>query len=228
MRKFVLGMIGAVAFSTAANAQSANWSGPSIGASGGYGWGNASQVTSPIPPPPIFITDHSYSLDGGMIGGGIGYDFQTGPWVLGLLADYSWANLRGGTTATTCGPLECGAELRSFGTVRGRLGYATGIWLPYVTGGFAFGDVWAFNNNIGVSGSNMHTGWTAGGGIEAMFAPNWSAKIEYLYADLGSSTPYQLAPGVPESVSVTANILRVGVNYRFNAPPAPAPLVRKY
>ena len=69
----------------------------------------------------------------------------------------------------------------------------------------------------------MRTGWTVGLGAEAKFAPNWSAKVEYLYTDLGSADPYQLL-GVPESVYVTANILRFGVNYHLNSP---APLVRK-
>ena len=71
------------------------------------------------------------------------------------------------------------ANLSWFGTVRGRLGYLiTPTLLIYGTGGFAYGqvDAWGF--------SSTHTGWTAGGGVEWMFAPHWSAKVEYLYVNL--------------------------------------------
>ena len=225
MRKILLSLISVVAFSAAANAQSANWSGLYGGITGGYGWGDASQRTTVIapPPPPPDLTDHDYSISGGTFGGALGYDFQAGPWVYGLLGDFSWADISGSTNVTSCGPASCGAKLRSFGTVRGRLGYATAGWLPYITGGFAFGNVSAFNNNVGAAGSNNHTGWTLGAGIEKMFAPNWSAKLEYLYTDLGSKSPYLLAPGFPESVNVKANLIRVGLNYHFNSS-APAPV----
>ena len=69
-----------------------------------------------------------------------------------------------------------------FGTVRGRAGYlVTPTLLLYGTAGFAYGDVTAFQR------SNTSTGWTAGGGVEWLFAPHWSAKLEYLYVDLDSS-----------------------------------------
>jgi outer membrane immunogenic protein len=87
------------------------------------------------------------------------------------------------------------------------------MWMPFVTGGVAFGSV-----NTGccaaagaVSTTATRTGWTVGGGVEVMFAPKWSAKLEYLYADLGNTTYSTAVIVVPERVSV----VRAGINYHF-------------
>ena len=100
-----------------------------------------------------------------------------------------------------------------FGTVRGRAGYlVTPTLLLYGTAGFAYGDVTAFQR------SNTSTGWTAGGGAEWMFAPHWSAKIEYLYVDLASSgingayTGWDLGNNHHPQI----NVVRAGVNYHFD------------
>ena len=69
-----------------------------------------------------------------------------------------------------------------FGTVRGRAGYALSNILFYGTAGLAFGEL--RGETFGLSESHTTAGWTAGVGAEFGFAPNWSAKIEYLYVDL--------------------------------------------
>ena len=58
-------------------------------------------------------------------------------------------------------------------------------------------------------------GWTVGGGVEVGITQNWSAKLEYLYVDLGSHQMFNVTPTLPETVSFTANIIRGGINYRF-------------
>ncbi|HTO78193.1 MAG TPA: outer membrane beta-barrel protein, partial [Methylocystis sp.] len=110
-----------------------------------------------------------------------------------------------------------------FGTVRGRAGWLfTPSLLVYGTAGFAFGGVSAWGYN------NTPTGWTAGGGLEWMFAPRWSAKIEYLYIDLSSGGTtggygwnwgYRFHPEI--------NVVRAGVNYHFNWA-EPVPVLAKY
>ncbi|SEM33042.1 outer membrane protein [Bradyrhizobium sp. OK095] len=138
-------------------------------------------------------------------------------------------------------------KLDWFGTVRGRLGVAvTPRVLFYGTGGLAYGRVSTSGSvsAINVSGSpgsgdnlaftpvaanfnssTVKVGWSAGAGIEGAFADNWSAKLEYLYVDLGTvsgslATPVIALSGAPLIVGyrshVTDNILRFGVNYRFN------------
>ena len=85
------------------------------------------------------------------------------------------------------------------------------MWMPYATGGFAFGNVDTCENVT--CSSDTHTGWTIGGGIEARFMGNWSAKAEYLYADLGSHNAYFFI--AQHTATLTENIVRVGLNYKF-------------
>jgi outer membrane immunogenic protein len=165
--------------------------------------------------------DGSYRVNGGLVGQTIGYNWQKGPWVFGLEGDYSWSDISGSSNA--CGPNSgiphsCGTRLYSLGTVRDRIGYALGAagnWLPYVTGGLAVGELKAWDNLTPASGSNFRAGWTVGGGIETAFAANWTFKVEYLYVDLGSRQMFDVVPGVPETVSFRANIIRAGINYQF-------------
>jgi outer membrane immunogenic protein len=136
-------------------------------------------------------------------------------------------------------------KLEWFGTFRGRVGVAVvPSVLLYATGGAAYGTL---KTNLGLTGftangtpvtaagssSDTRLGWTVGGGIEAMFAANWSAKIEYLYMDLGtvsSTALFPTATGVALGASlnsrITDNIIRGGINYHFSA--GPGPVVARY
>jgi outer membrane immunogenic protein len=99
-------------------------------------------------------------------------------------------------------------------TVRGRAGYTFDRFMPYVTGGVAFGDIKTSVAGIGDS-SATKTGWTVGGGLEAAIAGPWTAKVEYLHVDLGNgSSP------VGSSENFKTNIVRAGINYRI-APGSP-------
>ncbi|MBR0953402.1 outer membrane protein [Bradyrhizobium canariense] len=136
-------------------------------------------------------------------------------------------------TATT---LTIDQHLQWFGTVRGRVGIlATPKVLFYGTGGLAFGEIKTTGTMTGFTpagvaiasvGSNSTTraGWTAGVGVEGKITQNWSAKLEYLYMDLGnfSSGPFTLAPLSTVSANVssrfTDHILRAGINYQFGGP----------
>ncbi len=95
-------------------------------------------------------------------------------------------------------------------------------WLPYVTGGFAWGHVRYtaddFQPTNSATGSATATGWTVGGGIEYAITQHWSVKAEYLHIDLGSKTIDALPAFTLRhlvSVKTTAEIGRFGVNYRF-------------
>jgi outer membrane immunogenic protein len=173
---------------------------------------------------PSFAT----SLDGVIGGGEAGYNWQTGPWVLGLEANFEGSGLSGGRNAPCLPPL-CGAfaasysqRLSWFGTLRPRVGYALGNWLLYATGGGALGQV--ETNAAAAVGpfvaadrrGGTRDGWTVGGGVEVALAPGWSAKIEYLYLDLGSrTTTYLLTPSISNASRLSANVITTGVNYRF-------------
>jgi outer membrane immunogenic protein len=213
-----------------------DWSGPYVGLGGGYAWGHSSQSDPGIPrppaaPPPPELGDGSFAIRGGFVGGTAGANWQVMSWVFGIEGDYSWANIRGRSGACGTPPFHaCGSELDSLGTLRGRVGYAlgpTGIWLPYVTGGLAAARVHAWDALTPAARSAYRFGWTAGAGLEAALDRRWTAKVEYLYIDLGSSRLFDIVPGVPETVSFRTNLLRAGLSYRF--PPADqVPIVTKY
>lgn len=118
-------------------------------------------------------------------------------------------------------------KLDWFGTVRGRVGYAmgaTGNWLPYLTGGWAYGNGEISGTTVSgavitpFSASEDYSGWTVGGGLEWAFMDHWSAKAEYLYIDFGSGPTVTVnATGTLAIASghMTDNIARLGVNYKF-------------
>ncbi|HSM20443.1 MAG TPA: outer membrane beta-barrel protein, partial [Hyphomicrobiales bacterium] len=105
-------------------------------------------------------------------------------------------------------------ELDWLGTVRARLGVPMGRTMPYVTGGFAYGE--ATRTAAGTSDSASHTGYTVGGGLEQALSDRASAKIEYQYVDLGEET-YGGLPGAPRA-DLSAHTVRAGLNFRFWGP----------
>lgn len=185
-----------------------NFSGFYLGANAGYLWGD-SYIFESVP-----LGDQSatFSRDGFIGGGQLGYNFQTGPWVLGAEADIQYSD-SSGSVGGICAPGTCAADLKWFGTVRARAGYAFDSLLVYATGGWAYGKV--DTSAPGISSSETLTGgWAAGGGLEWGFAPNWTARAEYLYMDLGrsdSGAPFNIGGEFKKN-----NIFRVGVNYLFN------------
>jgi len=96
-----------------------------------------------------------------------------------------------------------------FGTLRGRAGFAINNVLLYATAGLAYGGLKAELGSL--TESKTLVGWTGGVGLEYGFAQNWSAKVEYLYMDLGSRA-YTIT-GVDNGLQ--ASYLRFGVNYHF-------------
>jgi outer membrane immunogenic protein len=154
--------------------------------------------------------------------------------------------------------LQVNKSIDYLGAVRGRLGFLINpVFLVYATGGLAYGGVNASTQlfqgfapatpagltpGFGASGSYSDTrvGWTVGGGAEWLFHPNWSAKLEYLYYDLGSATfgggslgatnaagAFNFNNVVTASTHFSGHVVRVGLNYHFNWA-APAPVVAKY
>jgi outer membrane immunogenic protein len=147
-----------------------------------------------------------------LVGGTIGYNWQLGQWVYGLEGDIDWSDIRGSTSSDACAGTSCETRNNWLGTGRARIGYAFDRFLPYVTGGVAFGDVKASVAGFG-STTDTNAGWTLGGGIEAAIAGSWTAKVEYLYVDLGSTSCSGCL--LSTNVDFHTNIVRGGINYRF-------------
>ena len=182
-----------------------NWTGPYIGINGGWGSGDAELEGTP--------GTGSFGVSGGLFGGTIGYNWQAGQTVFGLEADLGWSGIDG---SAACGARTCGVENSWLGTVRGRLGYAIDRFMPYLTGGLAVGEVKATATGL-AGASNTQTGWTVGGGVEFAFGTPWTAKLEYLFVDLGDFTcgaSCGVTAGTGD-VSFQTHIVRAGLNYRF-------------
>ncbi len=168
------------------------------------------------------LNDNGTSVTAGLT---VGYNYQANAIVVGVEADYSFANISKNPSSVTppyVYSLIGTSKLDSFGTVRARLGYA-GIdrTLIYVTGGLAFADVKGSSNfyeplNSGctASFSQTKTGWTLGGGVEYALTDHISAKVEGLYADLGDTSAVS-AHGCNTTFKNTATIVRGGLNYKF-------------
>ena len=127
--------------------------------------------------------------------------------MLGVEVDGDYSSLTGSLPTTFCPNGSCSTNSDWLGTVRGRVGYAFDRILLNTTAGGAYGNIQAIAN--GVSNSNSEFGWTAGAGIEAALARNWTVKVEYLYVDLanGSCTTACGAPPT-QSVSLTESLVR--------------------
>ncbi len=199
-----------------------NWTGFYVGGNIGYSWGRQDNSVGGT-------SLGTVNVDGIIGGGQVGYNWQINQIVLGLEADFQGSGQKG--DGSFIGPAALipsstytfTDKLDWFGTVRGRVGYAMDRWLPYVTGGWAWGHgsisgTVTGNGPTGAgSASNDYSGWTVGGGLEYAFLNNWSAKFEYLYIDFGDGPSVTLAPSavVLSGGKLTDNILRLGVNYKF-------------
>jgi outer membrane immunogenic protein len=149
-----------------------------------------------------------------VFGSTLGYNYQVGQAVFGVEGDLDWSVINGSTT-NAC-PAGCKTGNTWLSTVRGRLGYAADRYMPFVTGGAAFGNITAFVPGF-PQGVAERAGWTLGGGLEAALVNNWTAKVEYLYVDLGSfNCGFNCgAISATNNVSFHTNVLRAGLNYRF-------------
>lgn len=155
----------------------------------------------------------SFDISGGLVGGTIGYNYQYSRAVFGVEGDIDWTSIRGSTTTLAC-PTGCNTSNSWLSTVRGRIGYAADRFMPYITGGAAFGNINATAPGL-VGASAVNAGWTAGAGIEFAIAGNWTAKAEYLFVDLGKFNCGLNCGPATDNVSFDANVIRAGVNYRF-------------
>jgi len=210
-------------------AQMYSWTGCYVGAEGGGIWGRSQHYYNDPADIPALVglaETNGIHPSGGLAGGTVGCNYQfNGNWVIGIEGDVSWTNLNG--SAPSIAPfnptLTYQTNQRWMDTVRGRIGYAWDRVLVYGTGGAAFtGENVSVCGPVGgcAGGSANVTGWVAGAGIEWAFYQNWSAKLEYLHADFGT-TGYGRFPNLAtfydaRNVKLTDDLVRVGVNYRFN------------
>jgi opacity protein-like surface antigen len=211
------------------------WTGLYIGAHVGGAWADL-QTTDRDG---IWAPYAGYSWNdsaSGVIGGGqIGYNWQANNvfngFVFGVEADFGGTGFSVNHHPFNNAFWSDGVDSGFYADFTGRLGYAAGPALFYIKGGWAYFDG---NNTLRDTGfygapysvcNNGLSGWTFGGGIEYKFAPNWSAKVEYLYYDFGNFTENLYGVGFNGfDRDLTVNTVKVGINYSLGNFYQPAPL----
>lgn len=226
------------------------WSGFYLGAHGGYGWGDQDYPgTNPYIAPPANCGNCGSpraELEGGLVGGQLGYNFQFHQFVIGAEVDYSFTKMQ--ESLRDGNYLVQDHEISSLGSIRGRLGYSFGHVLPYVTAGWAWSEMSLgqscpipaavvaghCNANNGFSPYDLskdetETGWVYGAGVETMVAKSWSIRAEYLRYDfddqvyeLGQTPSGKTIP--PKILSHDVDVVRIGMNYTFGGYEEPVPL----
>jgi opacity protein-like surface antigen len=236
------------------------WTGFYLGVHGGCGSANTPSPTNyavdpaegpgaAFPQADVFTSARGSGCFGG---GQIGYNYQlSNNLVVGIEIDAAKSNI-GSSFQWLQPPDGTGdinnweSKLTAFGTVRARVGYAFGQWLPYVTGGWAWGrnrlsstcpescdPPFANTGSLDpqtTSNTRTHTGWVVGAGLEYALNQNWSMKGEYLHLDLGSqryNVQVDYDFGVPPGVDfgrLRIDTIKLGLNYRFGS----GPVIAKY
>ncbi|HKS17739.1 MAG TPA: carbohydrate porin [Bradyrhizobium sp.] len=200
-----------------------DWTGFYIGGHTGYGRGSSAAVLSD---PAALATNSRFS---GVIGGvQAGYNWRLpSGLLLGLEADLTFPNYLPSNSITSflVSPRSYVFEQWDyFGTARGRVGYTSGPWLAYATGGLA----WAGERfiNMPAAGSDEkhighRLGWAAGAGVEYGFAPHWSVRLEYLYSQFERANVI-FPSGTQYASTLDFQSLRIGLNRKIDVPGSPS------
>jgi outer membrane immunogenic protein len=210
-----------------------SWTGFYVGVNAGYGigWNRTTQSVNGSFLGSAVITEDTLAPQGFVGGGQLGYNWQMTPnWLLGVEVDFQGTSQKDSSCTVFCGTsaLNASQKMPWFGTARARLGYVNGDNLWYVTGGGAWAKI---NSDYSTSGfgasdsasfTDTKVGFAVGAGVETHLAGNWTAKLEYLYMDLGTITNTFATPtsfGAGSSLTVDSkirdNIIRVGLNYKL-------------
>jgi outer membrane immunogenic protein len=227
-------------------AASFSWTGCYVGGHVGYGWGF--KDFADVPGAPAFVsflapTTLRDDIKGVIGGGQVGCNYQFAPnWVVGAEGSISGSGIRGDVSEPFFGG-KGAPNIQTFhartdwlASATGRLGYAWNQTLIYAKGGAAWArdryhvDETAFNCGGGINcsfdGSETRFGWTAGGGLEWAFAPNWAVQAEYDFYGFGKRDVTMTcspagAPGCTgrfvTNVGQQLHTVRLGINYLFTA-----------
>ena len=181
------------------------WTGGYAGIQGGYAWTN------------LGVDGTGFAIDdlnGGLFGGYVGYNWQSGAWVFGAEGDFNglWND------QTFAGPFPTSVDIGTdwLASIRGRVGYAADRTLIFATAGVGWTEASSdinFGGGATLSGSDTFVGWTLGGGVEYAFTDNWIGRVEYRYYDFGDKDLD--GPAGLGSLDVNTSTLTLGVAYKF-------------
>jgi outer membrane immunogenic protein len=258
MTKFLLATVGLVALGIAAPASAADlavkappapvvalydWSGFYIGANGGGAWSHKCWDVTNFRAPVAPFREGCHDATGGVVGGQIGYRWQSAGWVFGLEAQGDWADLKGSNVSVFIPAWTNNSKIEAFGLFTGQVGYAWNNVLWYVKGGAAVTDD-KYRGTVTATGalfdsaSETRWGGVVGTGLEFGFAPNWSVAVEYDHLFMGNHSRNFTSTGVlgaavvpvggvfrTDSIRQDVDLITARINYRFNWG---GPVVGKY
>ena len=254
MKKLLLGTVGLAALGIVTPASAADlaarpytkapppmvapiydWSGFYIGANGG--WGESHSCVDFLNAAGVAVAQGCGDRSGGLVGGQLGYRWQTSQWVFGLEAQGDWADLSNQRLSLLNPAFSTRTKTSGIGLFTGQIGYAWNASLFYFKGGAAVTDN-RFSILDTASGAELAAasatrwGGTVGVGWEYGFAPNWSAGIEYDHLFMGhannsfTATDPRLVGFLNDRISQDVDMLTLRINYRFGG--YGAPIVSKY
>jgi outer membrane immunogenic protein len=182
-----------------------NWDGLFIGAFAGAGWGTVTDEDGYFA-----AIDTETDLTGWQVGVTAGANFTVSEAIVaGIVGDIAWSDLSGDLAVDGSS-----YKVDWTGSIRGRLGFDGGAFLPYVTAGVAFANATVTDEGVPVyEDTQTHIGWTAGAGVEFAVADNVSLDLQYRYTDYGTKD-YNLN-GTDYSFGLTSHAVTAGVNFRF-------------
>ncbi len=252
MKKFLLATVGLIAvMSMAAPASAAdiakapppqimapiyNWSGGYIGVNGG--WGQSHNCWDFVTAAGVVIADACRERSGGMLGGQLGYRWQTGQFVFGLEAQGDWADLSSERVSLIDPAFSTRTRIDGLGLFTGQIGYSWNTSLLYFKGGAAVtGNRFDILNTLTgaelASASATRWGGAVGVGWEYGFSPNWTFGIEYDHLFMGNidtsfSVVNPIVANALNHISQDVDMVTLRLNYRFGWGSSPAPVAARY
>jgi outer membrane immunogenic protein len=236
MKSLLLGVVGLMAVGAAAPAAAADlaarpytkappmvaaiydWTGFYIGINGG---GASSHNCWDI----VGVREGCHDATGGVVGGQIGYRWQSANFVFGIEGQGDWADLKGSNTSGVAAPLVNQSKINAVGLVTGQVGYAWNNVLWYVKGGAAVTDN-KYNGLVAGAqfdqASETRWGGVVGTGLEFGFSSNWSVGVEYDHLFMGNRNVSFATPGGTftrtDNIKQDVDMGTVRVNYRWGGP----------
>jgi outer membrane immunogenic protein len=206
-----------------------DWTGVYVGVFGGGGYGNHNVNNANGQAGTFTDFTANYSSTGGVAGGEIGYDWQSGNYLVGVAGDVFWSGIKGNDSNQFFAGAFPGVtgidadNLRWGGTLRARGGIAFDRWLLFFTGGYAFGDIQHTNTDATTNLVDKFTvhanGLTAGGGFEYAITNNVIGKFEYRYYNFnGYNRPNPPNGAIPYTTESTYSVVTIGLDFKFGGP----------
>ncbi len=204
-----------------------DWSGFYVGLNAGGGsshncWSNNSTLPN--------TAEGCHDATGGLVGGQIGYRWQSAGWVAGLEAQGDWASLKGSNASAFVPGATNQTKVNALGLFTGQVGYAWNNVLWYLKGGAAVASdkYTGITTATGVGfdqASETRWGGVVGTGVEVGFAQNWSLGLEYDHFFMGNRNVTLTTTTTPAGAFSRTDAVRQGVdigtvhvNYRWGGP----------